>query len=59
MKPNMKNEVQEKIGQVKKVQPHPETFIRRRYQYETPFGEVYVVRFGEVVRVACHATACP
>lgn len=31
-----------------KISLHPGAFIRMRYQYEKPFGEVYVIRFSEI-----------
>lgn len=31
-----------------KIALHPDAFIRLRYQYEKPFGGVYIIRFSEI-----------
>jgi hypothetical protein len=31
-----------------KINLHPDAFIRMRYQFEKPFGEVYLIRFSEI-----------
>ena len=31
-----------------KISMHPDAYIRMRYQYEKPFGEVYLIRFSEI-----------
>ena len=31
-----------------KISMHPDAYIRMRFQYEKPFGEVYLIRFTEI-----------